>query len=129
MLGWPHGPQRNADLTITNALAGIAVEDINEAMEFYERLFGRPADARPMGDVAEWKLPGGGWVQVVGDADRAGASMLTLVVDDIAEDLGRLALHGVMPVAKSVGDFFKTAKFRDPDGNQIVLSQPQHGTY
>ena len=116
-------------MTITNALAGIAVDDINEALDFYERLFGRTPDARPMGDVAEWKLPGGGWVQVVTDADRAGASSLTLVVDDIAEELGRLSLHGMTPVAKSVGDFFKTAKFRDPDGNQIVFSQPQHGTY
>jgi catechol 2,3-dioxygenase-like lactoylglutathione lyase family enzyme len=116
-------------LTITNALAGIAVDDINEALDFYERLFGRAPDARPMNDVAEWKLPGGGWVHVVTDADRAGASLLTLIVDDLAEELGRLGLHGLAPVAKSMGDFFKTAKFRDPDGNQIVLSQPQHGTY
>jgi catechol 2,3-dioxygenase-like lactoylglutathione lyase family enzyme len=119
----------NKKLTITNALAGIAVDDMNEALDFYERLFGRPADARPMGDHAEWKLPGGGWVQVHTDSDRAGASHLTLIVDDIAEELGRLSLHGLTPVAKSVGDFFKTAKFRDADGNQIILSQPQPGTY
>lgn len=116
-------------MTITNALAGIAVADIAEALEFYERLFGRPADARPMMDVAEWKLPGGGWVQVVTDADRAGASLLTLVVDDLAEELGRLALQEIKPVSKAMGDFFKTAKFRDPDGNQLVFSQPQQGTY
>ena len=116
-------------MTITNVLAGIAVEDLGDALDFYERLFGRIPDARPMSEVAEWKLPGGGWVQVVTDADRAGAGLLTLVVDDLAEELGRLGLHGLMPVAKSMGDFFKTAKFRDPDGNQIVLSQPQHGTY
>ncbi|OYX04250.1 MAG: hypothetical protein B7Z15_17750 [Rhizobiales bacterium 32-66-8] len=116
-------------MTITNALAGIAVDDLGEALDFYERLFGRLPDARPMSDVAEWKLPGGGWVQVVADADRAGAGLLTLVVDDLSEELGRLGLHGLKPVAKSMGDFFKTAKFRDPDSNQIVLSQPQHGTY
>lgn len=116
-------------MTITNALAGIAVEDLADAIDFYERLFGRSPDARPKSDVAEWKLPGGGWVQVLADADRAGAAMLTLVVDDIAEELGRLGLHGLTPVAKSVGDFFKTAKFRDPDGNVILLSQPQPGTY
>ena len=39
-------------MTITNALAGIAVDDIAEALDFYERLFGRDADARPMKDVA-----------------------------------------------------------------------------
>ena len=116
-------------MTITNALAGIAVDDLTEALDFYERLFGRPPDARPISDVAEWKLPGGGWVQVFADSDRAGASALTLIVDDLSEELGRLALQDLKPVAKSVGDFFKTAKFRDADGNQITFSQPQHGTY
>jgi predicted enzyme related to lactoylglutathione lyase len=116
-------------VTITNALAGIAVDDLAEALEFYECLFGRPADARPMNDQAEWKLPGGGWVRVATDGDRAGASSLTLVVDDLAAELGRLGLHGLKPVSKAMGDFFKTAKFRDPDGNQIVFSQPQPGTY
>ncbi|HEV7291441.1 VOC family protein [Devosia sp. RR2S18] len=116
-------------MTITNALAAIAVEDVADALDFYEVLFGRAPDARPMNDVAEWKTAAGGWVQVVTDADRAGASMVTLIVGDLAEELGRLSLHGLTPVAKSVGDFFKTAKFRDGDGNQIILSQPQPGTY
>ena len=116
-------------MTITNALAGIAVDDITEALDFYERLFGRTADARPMADIAEWKLPSGGWVQILANSDKAGAATLTLIVDDLAEELGRLSLQGLAPVAKSMGDFFKTAKFRDADGNQIILSQPQHGTY
>lgn len=116
-------------MTITNALAGIAVDDIAEAIDFYERLFGRPADARPMNDVAEWKLPGGSWVHVSTDADRAGASTLTLIVDELAIEVARLDLNGIKPVSKAMGDFFKTAKFRDPDGNLIVLSQPQPGTY
>jgi len=116
-------------LTITNALAGIAVDDITAALDFYELLFGRMPDARPMSDIGEWKLPGGGWVQILADSDRAGAGTLTLIVDDLAEELGRLSLQGLTPVAKSMGDFFKTAKFRDPDGNQIIFSQPQPGTY
>ena len=116
-------------MTITNALAGIAVDDITEALDFYERLFGRTPDARPIADVAEWKLPNGSWVQLLANSDKAGASTLTLIVDDLAEELGRLSLQGLTPVAKSMGDFFKTAKFRDGDGNQIIFSQPQHGTY
>jgi hypothetical protein len=116
-------------MTITNALASIAVESLPESLVWYEYLFGRKADARPMADVAEWKLPGGGWVHVVTDADRAGASVLMLIVDDIADELGRLDMYGIKPVAKAIGDFFKTAKLRDPDGNMVVLSQPQQGTY
>lgn len=119
----------DVDLPITNVLAGVAVEDVAEALEFYELLFGRMADARPMADHAEWKLPGGGWVQLHSDGDRAGASSVTLIVDDLAGELARLEQAGLMPVAKAIGDFFKTAKFRDPDGNQIIFSQPQPGTY
>jgi predicted enzyme related to lactoylglutathione lyase len=116
-------------MTLTNVLAGIAVEDIGLSLVWYEYLFGRPADARPMNDVAEWKLPGGGWVHVMTDLDRAGASVTMIIVDDLAEELDRLEMHGLKPVAKSIGDFFKTAKLRDPDGNLIILSQPQQGTY
>ena len=116
-------------MTITNALAGIAVDNLGQALPWYELLFGRPADSRPLGDVAEWKLPTDGWIQVTTDADRAGASTLTLIVDDLAGELQRLKDVGIEPVAKSMGDFFKTAKLRDPDGNQIVLSQPRPGTY
>ncbi len=116
-------------MTLTNVLAGLAVEDVANSLAWYEYLFGRPADARPMADVAEWKLPGGGWVHVMSDADRAGAGVVLLIVDDIGEELERLETHGIKPVAKAIGDFFKTAKLRDPDGNLIVLSQPQPGTY
>ena len=116
-------------MTITNALASIAVESLSDSLVWYEYLFGRKADARPMADVAEWKLPGGGWVHVATDADRAGASVLMLIVDDIADELGRLEMHGIKPFAKATGHFFNTAKLRDPDGNLIILSQPQAGTY
>ena len=116
-------------MTITNALAGIAVDDMSEALDFYERLFGRMPDARPMGDVAEWKLPGGGWVHVMTDQDRAGTSFTMLIVDDLSDELGRLEMHGIKPFAKATGHFFNTAKLRDPDGNLIILSQPQAGTY
>lgn len=114
---------------ITNALAGIAVEDIGAAIAYYERLFGRPADARPMSEVAEWKFPTGGWVQVFTDSDRAGASLVTLIVSDLAEVLETLDLQGIKPVARRSGDFAKTAIFRDPDGNQLVFSQTLRNTY
>lgn len=116
-------------MSITNALAGIAVEDINIALAFYERLFGRAPDARPMSEVAEWKFSTGGWVQIFTDFDRAGASLVTLIVDDLAETLQDLSIHGIMPIARRQGDFAKTAIFRDPDGNQLIFSQTLRNTY
>ena len=65
----------------------------------------------------------------VGDNIVMGDGGFALIVDDITDELARLELHGIKPVAKAIGDFFKTAKLRDPDGNLIILSQPQQGTY
>lgn len=116
-------------MTLTNVLAGIAVEDLGASLAWYEYLFDRPADARTMADVAEWKLPGGGWVHVMTDEDRAGASFIMIIVDDLIDELARLETHGIKPFSKATGHFFNTAKLRDPDGNLIILSQPQPGTY
>lgn len=116
-------------MPITNALAGVAVENIGAAITYYERLFGRPADARPLSDVAEWKFSTGGWVQVFTDADRAGSSLVTLIVDDLSDLLEELATQGIKPIARRNGDFAKTAIFRDPDGNQIVFNQTLRNTY
>lgn len=116
-------------MTITNALAGIAVDELATALPWYEQVFGRAADARPMADVAEWKFSTGGWVQVSTDADRAGASSVTLIVDDLAGQVADLETKGITPVSKRMGDYVKTAIYRDPDGNQLIFTQPLKNTY
>jgi len=116
-------------MTITNALAGIAVDDLAAVLAWYEQVFGRPADARPLADIAEWKFTTGGWVQVFTDSDRAGASSVTLIVDDLAALLAELATRDIAPVSKRIGDYVKTAIFRDPDGNQLIFTQPLKNTY
>jgi hypothetical protein len=42
-------------MPINNALASVAVADLQSAAQWYEGLFGRPADSGPMSEVAEWK--------------------------------------------------------------------------
>jgi len=116
-------------MTITNALAGIAVEDLAIVLPWYEAVFGRPADARPMADIAEWKFSTGGWVHIATDADRAGASSVTLIVDDLASHIADLETKGVTPVSTRFGNFVKTAIYRDPDGNQLIFTQPLKNTY
>ena len=54
-------------VAIINALAGIMVSDLTTAEAWYEQLLSRPADARPMEGLAEWKLADGGWIQVFQD--------------------------------------------------------------
>jgi hypothetical protein len=47
--------------------------------------------------VQDVDFPQSGVIQVVQDADRAGRSLLTLVVDDLKEDLGSLRERGLDP--------------------------------
>ena len=58
-------------MAIVNALAGIVVSELTTAEAWYELLLFRPADARPMEGLAEWKLADGGWIQVFQE-DRHG---------------------------------------------------------
>jgi hypothetical protein len=51
-------------MSIDNVLASVAVKDLKAASAWYEKLLGRPADSKPMPEVAEWKFKQGGWLQV-----------------------------------------------------------------
>lgn len=112
---------------ITNALAGVAVRDLADAVGWYERLLGRPPDARPMSEVAEWKFAKGGWIQVFEDPERAGHSAVTLVEGSLDEQLSDLEAMGIAVESSTDTDSVRTAIVVDPDGNQLVLAQSVNG--
>ena len=110
-------------MPIQNALASLAVGDLAAAILWYERLFGRPADSRPMPQVAEWKFPRGGWLQLYESAERAGQGSLTLAVRDLEQqvaDLQRLGLEAGEPI---VTEKIKVVMIKDPDGNSIAFAE------
>jgi hypothetical protein len=90
-------------MAVNRVLAGVAVADVDAALPWYERLFGRPADALPMAGLAEWHVPAGGVVQLVANAERAGRSLLTLDLDDLERDLARVATNPVENVVRMTG--------------------------
>ena len=105
-----------------HVLAVVPVAEIDRADRFYETLFGRPADNRPMPSLVEWRVTGGGWVQVHQDADRAGSGLLNLAVADLAAAREELLAAGieagaVQPVNKGV----ELLPLTDPDGNVVTL--------
>ena len=109
-------------MPIEHVLAVVPVSDIERADTWYEALFGRPADNRPMPSLLEWQVTGAGWVQVTLDTDRAGSGLLNLAVDDLAATREELATRGVdtaesHPVNKGV----ELSATSDPDGNTITL--------
>jgi catechol 2,3-dioxygenase-like lactoylglutathione lyase family enzyme len=111
-------------MTITNALASLAVRDLDVSVPWYERFLG--PSGRPMPEVAEWHLESGGGLQVYSGPDRAGQGSCTLVVDDIDETAVRLRSTGTAPDAEPVHhDAVDTIMIKDPDGNSIAFATPK----
>jgi glyoxylase I family protein len=109
-------------MAIEHVLAVVPVSDLERAGAWYEALFGRPPDNRPMPSLVEWQVTAAGWVQVTVDTGRAGSGLLNFAVDDLAATREELATRGVdtaeiQPVSKGV----ELSATSDPDGNTITL--------
>jgi len=110
-------------MSIRNAFASIAVSNISTANQWYEQLFGRPADSQPMPELAEWKFERGGWLQVYEQPKLAGRGSVTLAVSDISEQVEQLDRMGVDTTHRSSNPQVKTLMITDPDGNHIAFAQ------
>ena len=108
---------------IRNALASVAVSDVSKAAQWYEKLFGRPADSTPMKELAEWRFEGGGWLQVYEGADRAGSGSFTLSVSDLAGEVSRLQNAGFNTGKTVETATVRVMMLRDPDGNSIAFAE------
>jgi predicted enzyme related to lactoylglutathione lyase len=115
-------------MNFSNALAGIAVNDIDKAVAWYEGLIGRPPDIRPMEHVAGWQFREGGWIEIFVDQSRAGKSTVIFAVVSLESQLDALAKNGIavnrMVPSPLIGE---VAIIEDPDGNQIVFAGPLTG--
>jgi hypothetical protein len=108
---------------IKNALASLAVTDIAAAISWYSRLFDRAADTQPMPNLAEWKFPNGGWVQIYQGVERAGKGSVTLSVDNLEQHISALQKLGVDTHDYGTNTQVKTLMIKDPDGNSIAFAQ------
>lgn len=109
-------------MTIRNALASLAVKNLDAAEHWYEQLLGKPGH-RPMPDVAEWKFYGGGGLQVYQLPERAGACSCTLAVDDLDSEAARLVSLGMDATRRTANERVRTVMIADPDGNSIALAE------
>lgn len=110
-------------MAITNVRAVIAIADLDAAFAWYERLFGRPADSRPMDGLAEWNVTDSGGLQLFRDADLAGKSQMTLIVDDLERQLTDLGSRDLDGGAITTGVVARFAAISDPDGNTITFAE------
>ena len=110
-------------MSIKNALASVAVKDLAAALPWYENLLGRPADSRPMPEVAEWQFERGGWLQVYQLPERAGSGSFTLAVSSVQEQVTRLEQLAIDTRQRTSGEKVKTLMITDPDGNHIAFAE------
>jgi hypothetical protein len=109
-------------LQVSNVLAGLAVRNMEAAIEWTTRLLGRGPDARPMDGLADWHLPPSGTLQLVLDPARAGGSIVTLHVSDIASAQAALADRGIdMQYDDTTSSKVKFGQVEDADGNSVTL--------
>ncbi|MEE6272420.1 VOC family protein [Georgenia wangjunii] len=115
-------------LEVSNVLSGLAVSDMETATDWMSRVIGRPADARPMDGLADWQLQPHGTLQLVLDPDRAGGSMVTLHVPDIAATQAQLAERGLdLQYDDTTSIKVKFGELIDPDGNSITIVEALPG--
>ena len=102
--------------------AGIAVARYEAAAEWYERFFGRPPDVLPHATEAMWLLEGSGAVYIVEDGERAGRSLVAVLVDDLDGIVAGLADRGIP--AEWVDEARpQRVIVTDPDGSRITVGE------
>lgn len=112
-------------MAVTELFAGIAVQDRDAAIEFYQRLLGAAPTMLPNDDEAAWQLTGDGWLYVLRDPYRAGRAVVTLLVDDLDERLAAAAAAGIeLGPVETVAGSVRTSWITDPDGNRVQIGQP-----
>ena len=110
-------------MALKNALAFIAVRDIEASTRWYKMLLGREPDTQPMKGLAEWQFEAGGCLQVNENKQLAGRSSLTLVETDLDDRINKLKKAGTESQIGHAGGARRRRHNHDPDGNQVVFAQ------
>ena len=109
-------------MSISRGLAQMTVSDLDVAVVWYTRLFGRGPDARPMDGLVEWHLIPEFGVQVWAEAKRAGKSTMVLAESDLDALVAALDRAGIAHGAPRDVTASRILPLTDPDGNQVVFT-------
>lgn len=118
----------STDPQIQGVLAGLATSDMERPVRWLGTVLGRPPTARPMEILADWSLGDAGTIQLVLDPERAGGSIVTLHVADIAATRDRLAADDItLEVDDTSSERVKFGVLRDPDANSVTVVEALPG--
>jgi predicted enzyme related to lactoylglutathione lyase len=100
--------------------AAVTVADLDGAVAWYTRLFGRPADIVPNDNEVMWQCADAAWLYVVRDEKRAGHALVTLCVADLDRTVAGLAARGITGGrTEIIGDTGRKTTFTDAEGNTV----------
>jgi predicted enzyme related to lactoylglutathione lyase len=109
-------------MIVQNALASVAVRNLDTSIPWYEKLLDAKA-SRPMPEVGEWHFLRGGGLQVYELAERAGEGSVTLAVNDLEPEIEYLQKLGIDTSHTTSSDKVRTVMITDPDGNHIAIAE------
>jgi len=124
------------DAVALTVFAALPVRDLAASIDWYGRLFERPApDARPAPHIVDYYLAAGrvpehGTLQLHEDPARAGGGLATINVADLAPLIAALASLGVelatqtLPLDAETVSAVTVGAFEDADGNAVTLVRP-----
>ena len=111
-------------MEIQGLYAAMFVKNIASSSQFYSSVLGREPDDRPTDTLIQWRGFGSAGIQLFQDPSKAGKSIMTLVVRDLAATKSVLDAQRIKIGPIQQGDFGKIAHVTDPDGNVITLAEP-----
>lgn len=108
---------------ITHLIAGVPVTELDAAIDWYTRFFGRPPDLRE-GDEVLWDVEEHATLFVEPDAARAGSGRVTFGVSGLDALLRRLRASGIdhQPV-EVYPNGVRHVMVPDPDGNALAFAE------
>lgn len=111
-------------MSIIKIYAQLNCSDLTTSMPWFEKLFGRAPDARPMDGLAEWHHRDTAGLQLFDNKKDAGHGTLTLIVEGLSDKRQRLDAAGLAPGPVEPATSTSLVKLTDPDGNTVVLAEP-----
>ena len=114
-------------MAIKSIYAQLNCTDLGRSERWFAVLFGRKPDARPMDGLFEWHHGERAGFQLFANPDDAGRGFMTLVVSSVADEHRRLVEAGHKPSEVERADVASIIQLSDPDGNTVVLAEPNRG--
>jgi hypothetical protein len=115
-------------MPIEKIFAHASCRNLTQSTVWYEQIFSRAPDARPMTGLVEWHHGDHAGLQLWKDESNAGRGTMTLIVSDLQAERARLSASGLEPPEIHQGDKVQVLQLRDPDANLVVLAQSKNAS-